>query len=129
MQVLNSPRQSGRFDIKAQFPKYKEVLYRPNFEKKLLGKPVVFDMDMSTGDFLTLLYLLKTPVEIINLKVWCYSVFSFLKPITMALFGNNNNFAFNFLFLNKVGFLKLFLLALKFGYDFKNNMEKFIIKK
>ncbi|XP_008450713.2 nucleoside hydrolase 3-like isoform X2 [Cucumis melo] len=68
LDVLNSPRQTGRFDFRAQFPKYREVLYRPNFGKRLLGKPVIFDMDMSTGDFLTLLYLLKTPIEIINLK-------------------------------------------------------------
>lgn len=87
MQVINSPRQTGRFDFRAQFPNYKEVLYRPKFEKKLLGKPVIFDMDMSTGDFLTLLYLLKTPVEIINLKVWYYFVFGFLKLITMNWFG------------------------------------------
>ena len=84
MQAINSPRQSGRFDFRAQFPKYKEVLYRPKFGKNLLGKPVIFDMDMSTGDFLTLLYLLKTPVEIIDLKVWCYFAFSFLKSITVA---------------------------------------------
>ncbi|XP_022933721.1 uncharacterized protein LOC111441054 isoform X2 [Cucurbita moschata] len=68
LDAINSPRQSGRFDFRAQFPKYKEVLYRPKFGKNLLGKPVIFDMDMSTGDFLTLLYLLKTPVEIIDLK-------------------------------------------------------------
>lgn len=36
---------------------------------KLMGKPVVFDMDMSAGDLLALLYLLKLPVELINLKV------------------------------------------------------------
>lgn len=78
MQVLNSPRQTGRFDFRAQFPKYREVLYRPNFGKRLLGKPVIFDMDMSTGDFLTLLYLLKTPIEIINLKVWCYFTWFFM---------------------------------------------------
>lgn len=29
----------------------------------------MFDMDMSTGDFLALFYLLKVPVETINLKV------------------------------------------------------------
>ncbi|GFY85201.1 inosine-uridine preferring nucleoside hydrolase family protein [Actinidia rufa] len=33
-----------------------------------LGKNVVFDMDMSAGDFLALFYLLKLPVEVINLK-------------------------------------------------------------
>lgn len=29
----------------------------------------MFDMDMSAGDFLALFYLLKVPVEVINLKV------------------------------------------------------------
>ncbi|CAK9170373.1 unnamed protein product [Ilex paraguariensis] len=33
-----------------------------------MGKPVVFDMDMSVGDFVALFYLLKLPVELINLK-------------------------------------------------------------
>ncbi|GKD23592.1 inosine/uridine-preferring nucleoside hydrolase domain-containing protein, partial [Tanacetum coccineum] len=46
----------------------KEVLNKPDFEGKELGKIVVFDMDMSAGDFLALFYLLKVPVETINLK-------------------------------------------------------------
>lgn len=65
---LNEPRQSGRFNLASQFPYYKEILYKPDFSKQKLGKPVIFDMDMSAGDFLTLIYLLKVPVEIINLK-------------------------------------------------------------
>ena len=69
MQVLNSPKQTGRFNISTQFPYYKEVVYKPDFGKKIMGKPVVYDMDMSSGDFLALLYLLKLPVELINLKV------------------------------------------------------------
>lgn len=68
-QVLNQPQHSGRFNITTQFPYYKEVLYKPNFGAQKLGKPVVFDMDMSAGDFLALFYLLKVPVEVINLKV------------------------------------------------------------
>ncbi|KAI9187118.1 hypothetical protein LWI28_024626 [Acer negundo] len=68
LDVLNSPKQSGRFNISTQFPYYKEVVYKPDFEKKIMGKPVVYDMDMSSGDFLALLYLLKLPVELINLK-------------------------------------------------------------
>ncbi|KAF9678090.1 hypothetical protein SADUNF_Sadunf08G0175700 [Salix dunnii] len=67
-QVLNDPRQSGRFNFTTQFPHYKEVLYEPDFGTKRLGKPVVFDMDMSVGDFLALFYLLKVPVEEINVK-------------------------------------------------------------
>ncbi|XP_038879906.1 uncharacterized protein LOC120071620 isoform X2 [Benincasa hispida] len=83
LDVLNSPRQTGRFDFRAQFPNYREVLYRPKFGKKLLGKPVIFDMDMSTGDFLTLLYLLKTPIEIINLKGIIISPNGWATPATI----------------------------------------------
>lgn len=45
------------------------MAYKPDFRNIKLGKSVVFDMDMSAGDFLALLYLLKVPVEVINLKV------------------------------------------------------------
>lgn len=45
------------------------MFYKPDFGQKKLGKNVVFDMDMSAGDFLALLFLLKVPVEVINLKV------------------------------------------------------------
>lgn len=69
MQALNFPQQAGRFNISTQFPYYEEILRKPDFGKKLMGKPVVFDMDMSAGDFLALIYLLKLPVELINLKV------------------------------------------------------------
>ncbi|XP_040995399.1 uncharacterized protein LOC121241621 isoform X1 [Juglans microcarpa x Juglans regia] len=65
---LNRPQHTGRFSFRSQFPYYKEVLYKPDFGSKTLGKPVVFDMDMSAGDFLALFYLLKVPVEVINLK-------------------------------------------------------------
>ncbi|XP_044484801.1 uncharacterized protein LOC123210486 [Mangifera indica] len=68
LDVLNQPQHSGRFNFSTQFPYYKEVFYRPDFGGKKLGKPVVFDMDMSAGDFLALFYLLKVPVEAINLK-------------------------------------------------------------
>ncbi|XP_048235358.1 uncharacterized protein LOC8261524 isoform X3 [Ricinus communis] len=68
LDVLNHPQQTGRFNFTTQFPYYKEVLYKPDFGTKRLGKPVVFDMDMSAGDFLALIYLLKLPVELINLK-------------------------------------------------------------
>ena len=74
MQLLNDPQQSGRFNFTTQFPYYKEDLYKPDFGTKRLGKPVVFDMDMSAGDFLALLYLLKLPVELINLKVTGISI-------------------------------------------------------
>jgi hypothetical protein len=67
--VLNLPEQTGRFNLTTEFPYYREILYRPNFADKPKGKPVVFDMDMSTGDFLSLIYLLKAPNDLINLKV------------------------------------------------------------
>ncbi|XP_065863521.1 nucleoside hydrolase 3-like isoform X2 [Euphorbia lathyris] len=68
LDVLNDPNQTGRFNFTTQFPHYKQVLYKPDFGNKRLGKPVVFDMDMSAGDFLALFYLLKLPVQEINIK-------------------------------------------------------------
>ncbi|KAJ7542802.1 hypothetical protein O6H91_09G012800 [Diphasiastrum complanatum] len=64
---LNLPTQTARFNFESEFLHFKKVFYRPNLSKKILGKPVIFDMDMSPGDFITLFYLLKTPVELINL--------------------------------------------------------------
>lgn len=68
-QDLNLPTQSGRFNITTQFPCYKEILYKADLRDRSLGRPVVFDMDMSAGDFVSLIYLLKIPVEIVDLKV------------------------------------------------------------
>ncbi|KNA10813.1 hypothetical protein SOVF_140830 isoform B [Spinacia oleracea] len=68
LDVLNHPHQSGRFNFTTQFRHYKKVLHKPDFKVKKLGKPVIFDMDMSAGDFIALLYLLKVPTEILNLK-------------------------------------------------------------
>ncbi|CAA2961061.1 inosine-uridine preferring nucleoside hydrolase [Olea europaea subsp. europaea] len=68
LDVLNRPQQSGRFNFTTQFLHYKAILYKPDFQGRQLGKNIVFDMDMSAGDFLALLYLLKLPVEVINLK-------------------------------------------------------------
>ncbi|KAI3979947.1 hypothetical protein MKX01_042601 [Papaver californicum] len=68
LDVLNLPQNAGRFNFTTEFPYYKEVLYKPDFGMRKLGKSVVFDMDMSAGDFISLIYLLKVPVEVINLK-------------------------------------------------------------
>ncbi|KAK2358167.1 inosine-uridine preferring nucleoside hydrolase family protein [Trifolium repens] len=68
LNVLKQPQQTGKYNFTTQFPYYKEVTYKPDFHNKLLGKPVVFDMDMSAGDFLALFYLLKVPVQVIDLK-------------------------------------------------------------
>lgn len=67
--VLNYPQQTGKFNLTTQFPYFREVIYKPSFGTKKLGRPVIFDIDMSAGDFLALFYLLKVPVEVINLKV------------------------------------------------------------
>ncbi|KAH7844249.1 hypothetical protein Vadar_026054 [Vaccinium darrowii] len=68
LDVLNLPQQTGRFNFTTQFPNYQKVMYKPDFGGRKFGKNVLFDMDMSVGDFLTLFYLLKVPVEVINLK-------------------------------------------------------------
>ncbi|XP_031480207.1 nucleoside hydrolase 3 isoform X6 [Nymphaea colorata] len=68
LHVLSAPQQSGRFNLTTQFPYYKEVLYMPNFGNNIRGKAVVFDMDMSIGDFVALIYLLKVPVNVIEIK-------------------------------------------------------------
>ncbi|KAF8765666.1 hypothetical protein HU200_008163 [Digitaria exilis] len=41
---------------------------KPNFRNVSRGKPVIFDMDMSPGDFISLIYLLKVPRQEIDLK-------------------------------------------------------------
>ncbi|XP_048538700.1 uncharacterized protein LOC125517541 isoform X1 [Triticum urartu] len=68
LEVLTLRDNTGHFDITAQFPFYREVLYKPNFVNKSRGKVTIFDMDMSAGDFVSLIYLLKAPVEEIDLK-------------------------------------------------------------
>ncbi|KAB2630111.1 hypothetical protein D8674_007630 [Pyrus ussuriensis x Pyrus communis] len=68
LDVINRPKKTGRPNIRTQLPLHEIVLRKPNFGRKLMGKNLVFDMDMSAGDFLALLYLLKLPVERINLK-------------------------------------------------------------
>ncbi|KXG21968.1 uncharacterized protein LOC8076938 isoform X1 [Sorghum bicolor] len=68
LEVLNLQQNTGRFDISTQFPYYREVLYKPDFMNVTRGKPVVFDMDMSPGDFVSLIYLLKEPRHEIDLK-------------------------------------------------------------
>ncbi|MFS7928281.1 putative inosine/uridine-preferring nucleoside hydrolase domain, ribonucleoside hydrolase [Helianthus anomalus] len=68
LDVLNRAQQKGRFNFTSGFPYYKQVFYKPDFKGIKLGKIVVFDMDMSVGDFLALFYLLKVPVEEIYLK-------------------------------------------------------------
>ncbi|XP_068341174.1 nucleoside hydrolase 3-like isoform X3 [Pyrus communis] len=68
LDVINRPKKTERPNIRTQLPLHESVLHKPDFGKKLMGKALVFDMDMSAGDFLVLLYLLKLPVERINLK-------------------------------------------------------------
>ncbi|KAL6619255.1 hypothetical protein ACP70R_034394 [Stipagrostis hirtigluma subsp. patula] len=68
LEVLNLPEHAGRYNISTQFPYYRNVLYKPDFRNVSRGKPVIFDMDMSPGDFVSLIYLLKEPREVIDLK-------------------------------------------------------------
>ncbi|CAD6272174.1 unnamed protein product [Miscanthus lutarioriparius] len=68
LEVLNLPENTGRFNISTQFPYYREVLYKPDFMNVTRGKPIIFDMDMSPGDFVSLIYLLKEPRHEIDLK-------------------------------------------------------------
>ncbi|KAL2229807.1 uncharacterized protein LOC105171457 isoform X2 [Sesamum indicum] len=68
LDVINLQEHTGKFNFTTEFPHYREVLYKPDFKGRKPGKNVVFDMDMSAGDFLALFYLLKLPVEVINLK-------------------------------------------------------------
>lgn len=88
LQILNNPQQKGRFNFTTQFPFYKEETYKPEFGTRKLGKPVVFDMDMSAGDFVALFFLLKVPVEVINLKVERFFS-SFLPIFIFFLFTPN----------------------------------------
>ena len=69
LQALNSQHQTAKFNMKTEFPFYKEVLYKNNLKGQLSAKPVILDLDMSPGDFVTLFYLLKMPQELIDLKV------------------------------------------------------------
>ncbi|CAL9120567.1 unnamed protein product, partial [Musa acuminata var. zebrina] len=69
LDVLNVHHPSGRFNFTTEFPFYREILYKPNRTIRTRGRPVVLDMDMSAGDFIALIYLLKAPVEIVDLKV------------------------------------------------------------
>ncbi|CAL0325826.1 unnamed protein product [Lupinus luteus] len=83
LNVLKQPQQAGRFNFTTEFPHYREITYKPDFQNKRLGKPVVFDMDMSAGDFLALFYLLKVPVEVINLKAIIVSPTGWANPATI----------------------------------------------
>ncbi|CAL0330685.1 unnamed protein product [Lupinus luteus] len=85
LNVLKRPQQAGRFNFATQFPNYREVTYKPDFQDKRLGKPVVFDMDMSAGDFLALFYLLKVPVEVINLKAIIVTPTGWANPATIDI--------------------------------------------
>ncbi|XP_039127049.1 LOW QUALITY PROTEIN: uncharacterized protein LOC120263248 [Dioscorea cayenensis subsp. rotundata] len=68
LNALNQPQQSAQFNRTSQLPYHQEILRKPSYKHKVFGKPVVFDMDMSVGDLVALIYLLKVPVEEINIK-------------------------------------------------------------
>uniref|UniRef100_A0A7N0T2Q8 Inosine/uridine-preferring nucleoside hydrolase domain-containing protein n=1 Tax=Kalanchoe fedtschenkoi TaxID=63787 RepID=A0A7N0T2Q8_KALFE len=83
LDVINLPVQSGRFNFTTQFPCYNATLFKPDFGTEKLGKPVVFDMDMSVGDFVALFYLLKVPVEEIDVKAVLVSPTGWANPATI----------------------------------------------
>jgi len=68
LEVLNHPAHSGRFNLTNQFPHYKEVMYKPDFRNQIRGMPIIFNMDMSPGDFIALLCILKANIDVIDLK-------------------------------------------------------------
>ncbi|KAL3648895.1 hypothetical protein CASFOL_005298 [Castilleja foliolosa] len=68
LDVLNRPQQTGKYNSTTKFPYYRNFIGNPDFTGRRPGKNVIFDMDMSAGDFLALFYLLKLPIETINLK-------------------------------------------------------------
>lgn len=65
---LNAQKHAALYNFETQFPCYKEVLYKAQVPNRSMGKSVIFDMDISPGDIITLLYLLKLPRKIIDLK-------------------------------------------------------------
>ncbi|KAJ0980721.1 hypothetical protein J5N97_008976 [Dioscorea zingiberensis] len=85
LNALNKPQQSARLNFTSQFPYYREVLYKPDYKDKVFGKPVVFDMDMSAGDLLALIYLLKVPVEVIDIKGILVSANGWANAATMDI--------------------------------------------
>ncbi|GKU85596.1 hypothetical protein SLEP1_g245 [Rubroshorea leprosula] len=85
LDVINLAQHTGRFSFTTEFPYYREVFYKPDFRTKKLGKPVIFDMDMSAGDFLALFYLLKVPVQVIDLKAIIVSPTSWANAATIHI--------------------------------------------
>lgn len=83
LDILNLPQQAGRFNLSTQFPYYKEVFHKANFGTRIPGKPFIFDMDMSVGDFLALFYLLKVPVEVIDLQAILVTPTGWANPATI----------------------------------------------
>uniref|UniRef100_A0A452Z3G7 Inosine/uridine-preferring nucleoside hydrolase domain-containing protein n=1 Tax=Aegilops tauschii subsp. strangulata TaxID=200361 RepID=A0A452Z3G7_AEGTS len=83
LEVLNRPEHTGHFNFTDQFRHYKEIMYKPDLEHQIRGKPVIFDMDMSPGDFLALLCLLKAPMEAIDLRGILVSGNGWANPATV----------------------------------------------
>ncbi|KAF6984686.1 hypothetical protein CFC21_002654 [Triticum aestivum] len=83
LEVLNRPEHTGHFNFTDQFRHYKEIMYKPDLKHQIRGKPVIFDMDMSPGDFLALLCLLKAPMEAIDLRGILVSGNGWANPATV----------------------------------------------
>ena len=52
----------------------------------------MFDMDMSAGDFLALFYLLKVPVQVIDLKVFLFFHLFVVSLIYLLLISRQSQF-------------------------------------
>ncbi|GMI64143.1 nucleoside hydrolase 3 [Hibiscus trionum] len=88
LDVLNRPENTAIFNLTTEFPHFRQVFYKPDFRNTTLGKPVVFDMDMSAGDFMALFYLLKVPVEMIDLKAILVSPTGWANAATIDIVYN-----------------------------------------
>ncbi|KQK06290.1 uncharacterized protein LOC100842948 isoform X2 [Brachypodium distachyon] len=85
LEVLNRPEHTGQFNFTNQFPRYKEIMYKPDFKHQIKGKPVIFDMDMSPGDFVALMCLLKAPLAAIDLRGILVSGNGWANPATVDI--------------------------------------------
>jgi len=85
LEVLNRPEQTGLFNFTNQFRHYKEIMYKPDFKHQIRGKPIIFDMDMSPGDFVALICLLKAPIEAIDLRGILVSGNGWANPATIDI--------------------------------------------
>ncbi|KAH7296329.1 hypothetical protein KP509_26G019400 [Ceratopteris richardii] len=85
IQSLNDPKHKAIYNFEAQFPCYKEVLYKANQSSNMFSRSVILDMDMSPGDIITLFYLLKLPRHTLDLKAITISATGWSNAATIDL--------------------------------------------